>query len=199
MCISIVCKPSCNVMNFEVNLIFLIKRFFLHDQKVVTNTNIPWERKDLLRWNKKTFFITSKGLSIKQITFGRIESDFTVTSNSLRTKATIGGVLLNILQYLHESTCVRVFFKIKLQALTSLKNTYFEEQLQTTASVRMKNYELGIENCSWNKICWMKSFSFWIIVLTWICPFDLSCPCQIFKKSLWLWAHFNVKRPTSNN
>ena len=79
-------------MNFEVNLIFLIKRFFLHDQKVVTNTNIPWERKDLLRWNKKTFFITSKGLSIKQITFGRIESDFTVTSNSLRTKATIGGV-----------------------------------------------------------------------------------------------------------
>ena len=33
MCIPIVCKPGCDVMNFEVNLIFLIKPFFLHDQK----------------------------------------------------------------------------------------------------------------------------------------------------------------------
>ena len=36
--IIIVCKPGCDVMNFEVNLIFLIKSFFLHDQKVVTKT-----------------------------------------------------------------------------------------------------------------------------------------------------------------
>ena len=40
MCIAIVCKPGCDVMNFEVNLIFLIKPFFLHDQKVVTKTSI---------------------------------------------------------------------------------------------------------------------------------------------------------------
>ena len=33
MCISIVCEPGCDVMNFEVNLIFLIKPFFLHDKK----------------------------------------------------------------------------------------------------------------------------------------------------------------------
>ena len=26
--------PSCDVINFEINLIFLIKPFFLHDQKV---------------------------------------------------------------------------------------------------------------------------------------------------------------------
>ena len=33
MCIAIVCKPGCDVMNFEAKLIFLIKSFFLHDQK----------------------------------------------------------------------------------------------------------------------------------------------------------------------
>ena len=38
MCIAIVCKPGCDVMNFEVTLIFLIKPFFLHDQKVITKT-----------------------------------------------------------------------------------------------------------------------------------------------------------------
>ena len=55
ICIAIACKPGCDVMNFEVNLIFLIKQFFLHDQKVVTKTKISWERKELLRWNKKHF------------------------------------------------------------------------------------------------------------------------------------------------
>ena len=38
MCIAIVYKPGYDVMNFEVNIIFLIKLFFLHDQKVVTKT-----------------------------------------------------------------------------------------------------------------------------------------------------------------
>ena len=38
MCIPIICKPGCDVMNFEVNLFFLIKPFFLHDEKVVTIT-----------------------------------------------------------------------------------------------------------------------------------------------------------------
>ena len=51
ICIAIACK--CDVMNFEVALMFLIKPFFLHDQKVVTKTQISWERKKLLRWNKK--------------------------------------------------------------------------------------------------------------------------------------------------
>ena len=40
MCIANVYKPGCDVKNFEVNLIFLIKPFFLHDQKVVTKTKI---------------------------------------------------------------------------------------------------------------------------------------------------------------
>ena len=34
--IVILCKPDCDVVNFEINLIFLIKLFFLHDKKVKT-------------------------------------------------------------------------------------------------------------------------------------------------------------------
>ena len=40
MCIVIVYKSGCDVMDFEVNLIFLITPFSLHDQKVVTKTKI---------------------------------------------------------------------------------------------------------------------------------------------------------------
>ena len=36
MCIAIVCKPGCDDMNFEVNLNFLIKPFFLHERKLVS-------------------------------------------------------------------------------------------------------------------------------------------------------------------
>ena len=38
MRIMIVCQPVCDLMNFEINLIFLIKPFFLYDQKVKTKT-----------------------------------------------------------------------------------------------------------------------------------------------------------------
>ena len=68
MCIEIACKPGCGVMNFEVNIIFLIKLFFLHDQKVVTKTYVSWERKDLLRWFKKYFSSFLKGFKVKQMT-----------------------------------------------------------------------------------------------------------------------------------
>ena len=36
---------------------------FLHDRKVKTKNYIPWERSELLRWNKKAFPITFKGHS----------------------------------------------------------------------------------------------------------------------------------------
>ena len=35
-CIAIVCSPGCDVMDFEIKLIFLIELFFLHNQKVMT-------------------------------------------------------------------------------------------------------------------------------------------------------------------
>ena len=38
MCIAIVYYPGCDVMDFEVNLIFLIEQFFLHAQKAMTKT-----------------------------------------------------------------------------------------------------------------------------------------------------------------
>ena len=38
ICIAIVCYPGCDVMDFEINFIFLIEPFFLHDQKVMTKT-----------------------------------------------------------------------------------------------------------------------------------------------------------------
>ena len=33
MCIAIICFPGCDVMDFEINIIFRIEPFFLHDQK----------------------------------------------------------------------------------------------------------------------------------------------------------------------
>ena len=40
MRVAIVSKPGYDVMDFEVNLIVLLKPFFLNDQKVVTKTEI---------------------------------------------------------------------------------------------------------------------------------------------------------------
>ena len=37
MCIGIIYLPVCDVMKFEINLVFLIKLLFIHDQKVKTN------------------------------------------------------------------------------------------------------------------------------------------------------------------
>ena len=65
MCIVKVFWSGCDVIDFEMNLIFLIKPFFLHDQKVKTKNEITWERKELLRWNKKHFSLKF----IKQIFF----------------------------------------------------------------------------------------------------------------------------------
>ena len=36
MCILIICLPGCDVKNFEINLNFLIKPFFRHDQQINT-------------------------------------------------------------------------------------------------------------------------------------------------------------------
>ena len=78
MCIVIVSKPGWDVMNFEVNLIFLIKHSFLHDQKVLTKGLISWERKKLLRWNKKYFhhFYRAFNQADNTVLFGWWASDF---------------------------------------------------------------------------------------------------------------------------
>ena len=45
-------------MDFEIDLIYVIKRFFLHDQKVMTAT---WKRKELLKEYKNHFTSYLKG------------------------------------------------------------------------------------------------------------------------------------------
>ena len=52
---------DCDVINFEINLFFLVKPFLLYDQKVKTNTEIPCQQKELLRKNKKPFSSFLKG------------------------------------------------------------------------------------------------------------------------------------------
>ena len=64
MCIAIVCWPGCDVMRFAVNFIFLVKLFFLYDQKVL---NILRTKK-AFKMKQKAFFIIFKALSMKQIT-----------------------------------------------------------------------------------------------------------------------------------
>ena len=67
MCIAIVCYPCCDVMDFEINLIFLIEPFFLHEQKDMKKNWISWERKELLRWNKKHFSSFLKGFQLSKL------------------------------------------------------------------------------------------------------------------------------------
>ena len=75
MCIAIFCKPRCDIMNFEVNLIFLIKLFFLHNWKV-RKTEISWEWKELLRWNKNHLLLFLMGFQSSKYTHflkGRVQ------------------------------------------------------------------------------------------------------------------------------
>ena len=68
----------CDVINFELNLIFLTKPTFLHDQKVKTKMSISWEQKELLIWNKKHFSWLLKGFRWSKWNnfFGRWEPYF---------------------------------------------------------------------------------------------------------------------------
>ena len=54
-------------MDFEINIIFLIEPFFLHNQNVMTKTQVSWEQRELLRWNKKHFGSFLKGFQLSKI------------------------------------------------------------------------------------------------------------------------------------
>ena len=69
MCIAIICEPGYDGINFKINHIYLIKPFFLYDQKFKTKIQISWEQKELPRWNK-TYF-SSFWIIIKVILTGR--------------------------------------------------------------------------------------------------------------------------------
>ena len=57
MCIAMACKPICDIVDFVVQ----IKPFYLDDQKSRDKNLKSWERKELLRWNKKHFLSFLKG------------------------------------------------------------------------------------------------------------------------------------------
>ena len=53
-CIAIVFRPFCNVISFEINLFFLIKRFSYLTKR--SRQKVKYlEREELSRWNKKHF------------------------------------------------------------------------------------------------------------------------------------------------
>ena len=54
-------------MDFEINFIFLIEPFFLHDQKVMIKTYILRTKRAFLRWNKKHFLSILKGFQLLKI------------------------------------------------------------------------------------------------------------------------------------
>ena len=64
MCVVIFCKPGCDVINFEINLIFLIKPFFLHAKKSRQKFNYLENEKSFKDEIKSIIF---EGLSLKQI------------------------------------------------------------------------------------------------------------------------------------
>ena len=54
MCVAIVWKLDYDVMNFDINLVFLIKPFFLHDQKIKRNESRAKKRTERKR-TKRVF------------------------------------------------------------------------------------------------------------------------------------------------
>ena len=67
MCIAIVCWPDCDVINFKSNLTFLIKPFLYMTKKARQKLKISWERKELLRWNKKHFLLFLSDFQLPKI------------------------------------------------------------------------------------------------------------------------------------
>ena len=55
MFIVIISFPDCDIINFEINLIFLIKPFSYMTEKSQDKNLQIWEQKELLTWSEKHF------------------------------------------------------------------------------------------------------------------------------------------------
>ena len=117
-------------MSFEINLIFLIKPLFLHDQKVKTKIYVSWERRKLLRWNKKYFSLFLKGFNLSKknnFFFGNWEfvfKDFLAKVSLLagflkRTLEQSNDLLLKMLKLTHK---VKIYFEIKSSKFQEVMN-----------------------------------------------------------------------------
>ena len=67
MCIAIICYPGWDVINFEINLIFLIKQFFYMTKKSRQKVKYLEKEKKLLRWNKNYFSSILKDFQLPKI------------------------------------------------------------------------------------------------------------------------------------
>ena len=63
MCIVIVCFPSCDFINFEINLLEINQAVFLLDQQVKTKVLNVMRMKRVLKVKQKAFLIIFKKLS----------------------------------------------------------------------------------------------------------------------------------------
>ena len=77
MYIVIICFSVCNIINFEINLSFLIKPFSYKTKKSEQKLKYLQKKKTFkVRW--KVFFIIFKGLSFKQIKPLFLKSNFQI-------------------------------------------------------------------------------------------------------------------------
>ena len=143
-------------LNFEIDLVFLIKPFFLHDQKVKTKILISCQQKE-------PFFIIFEGLSLKQIIKKKIlegESPTLSTSHPLflTSKINLDGIPTkineNCMPTLH---CISSLEKVLLWKVTrySYQFSYF---LFIYTSLYISRYHfLQLFRTSFN-IIWTKIF-----------------------------------------
>ena len=61
--VTIICFPGCDIINFEINLVFLIKPFFYMTEN--SRKKIKYvENRKILRWNKKHFLSFLKSFQL---------------------------------------------------------------------------------------------------------------------------------------
>ena len=64
MYIVIICFSVCDVINFEINIGFVIKPFYYMTKKFRTKTWMSLAQKEFFRWNEKHFSLFLKGISV---------------------------------------------------------------------------------------------------------------------------------------
>ena len=65
--IETVCVPVSDVINFETYRRFLIKPFYYITKNIRTKIEIPYEQKELLRWNKMHYSSFLKDVQVPEI------------------------------------------------------------------------------------------------------------------------------------
>ena len=85
LCIVILCYPGCDVKNFQINVIFLIKPLTV-DQKVKAKILISYEWEELLRRNKKHFSSFLKSFYWSKLKEFSMEGESPTLNNELLSK-----------------------------------------------------------------------------------------------------------------